>query len=398
MEHFPMQDEAPDSKTATPNSLPKTNGKDDFDKKLARLVPDFGYEFTGDAFRDLCRPLVYLFLGRNDEPLYVGMTGTGIGRPANLRHHVSNARNHCYRVLIYPCKDVKAALKLELFLIRRLRPEYNIKNQPTVRNANRKPDIERASGKAKDNSASTEGRLDFLIDDSLGHTNITTIDRTFFRVWSDSFGYVLGFIYASGNLLKSHYSIKRKEVVDIFQINIYWKAPSILKRIRETISLNKPIARQRINRKHIYRLSFRDREIFARLESFGLCPKENQVLGFPEVPPQYINGFVRGLFDGCGSFYDGQARLTIRSEEFSNGLQAALASVGFASKISMTPISETRTTRTYTLNLSNADNDLEKFYLFLYTGAKLFMLKNREAFEENLSGIKPTRLNKKHTK
>lgn len=88
------------------------------------VVEGAGQSFTGDDFRSLRRPGVYaLMLG--DVCLYIGMGRNVLGRAASEGHHCWLAIRDCDKVLLWPCKSHDAAFKLELILIRRLKPRYN---------------------------------------------------------------------------------------------------------------------------------------------------------------------------------------------------------------------------------------------------------------------------------
>lgn len=100
-----------------------------YDEKLDMLCPSQGIEFKGDVFRSLCGPLVYVLLGDEDLPLYIGMSSNGLSRPCDPRHGALKARSICTSVLIYACKSVYQATALERFLIRKLNPQYNIQNK-----------------------------------------------------------------------------------------------------------------------------------------------------------------------------------------------------------------------------------------------------------------------------
>lgn len=88
------------------------------------VVEGAGQSFTGDDFRSLRRPGVYaLMLG--DVCLYIGMGRNMLGRIGGESHHCWLAIRECDKVLLWPCKTHDAAFKLELILIRRLKPRYN---------------------------------------------------------------------------------------------------------------------------------------------------------------------------------------------------------------------------------------------------------------------------------
>ena len=83
-----------------------------------------GQEFSGEDFRDLLRPGVYVFaLGA--QALYVGASRGLIERAAGAHHHQRRAVSGADKVYLFPCATWKDALKLEAELIARLRPSIN---------------------------------------------------------------------------------------------------------------------------------------------------------------------------------------------------------------------------------------------------------------------------------
>ena len=106
------------------------------------VTSDIGHRFTGDAFRELCGPMVYLF-SKNGKALYVGMSGNGLSRAACRRHaQADRARMECDEVMTWSCKDKASAKRLEEYLIHKLRPIFNQNKRTTY--------IERLLGCSKD--------------------------------------------------------------------------------------------------------------------------------------------------------------------------------------------------------------------------------------------------------
>lgn len=97
----------------------------EFDAHLDEICPSAGLSFDGKEFLKLCGPIVYLFLGPSDSPLYVGKSKNGIGRPSSNSHEAKDVRSHTRTVLVYPCASESQASALERFLIRKLKPRYN---------------------------------------------------------------------------------------------------------------------------------------------------------------------------------------------------------------------------------------------------------------------------------
>ena len=92
------------------------------------VIEDSGAEFTGDAFRLFCGPIVYLFL-RDGKPLYIGMSSAGLSRPGGRVHHKAAARDQADQVKTWSCRTVRDARKLEAILIHQLKPSMNGRGQ-----------------------------------------------------------------------------------------------------------------------------------------------------------------------------------------------------------------------------------------------------------------------------
>lgn len=251
--------------------------------------------------------------------------------------------------------------------------------------------IKRRSRRSARAIAMDKGKIVYQREDSLG--NVKTIrherlkiDRSFFENWSDSLAYLLGLIYTDGNLLKAYFDKNRNKMVVDYRISISQKDPYILNQIKDLLSLNiSPVKLRNNKNSYIYRLDFRDKEVFEKLESFGLCPNKSLKITFPDIPKEYLSGFIRGLFDGDGSYRGGRARLATGSRALANGLKSSLESVGFRARIYETPKSFSREHPSYTVAMQTKKTELARFYLFLYSTAMIFIPRKRKEFENNLA-------------
>lgn len=100
----------------------------ELDEIESLTIAGAGQSFTGSDFRSLRSPGVYALMLK-DVCLYVGMGGNILGRIGGQSHHCFRAIRECDRVLLWPCRSVDAAFKLEIILIRRLKPSYNKANR-----------------------------------------------------------------------------------------------------------------------------------------------------------------------------------------------------------------------------------------------------------------------------
>lgn len=87
-------------------------------------IPGLGQKFSGQDFRDLLRPGVYVFF-KAGAPLYVGSSYSILQRAAYKDHNARTARQECDEVFLFPCVSREAAESLETYLIGRFRPRDN---------------------------------------------------------------------------------------------------------------------------------------------------------------------------------------------------------------------------------------------------------------------------------
>jgi len=113
--------------------------------------------------------------------------------------------------------------------------------------------------------------------------------------WSANFAYAIGLLATDGSLSKDKYHIcftsKDKEQIDNFKkcLNI--------RRIKIGINFGK-------DKIHFaYRSQFGDVSFYKFLLSIGLTPNKSKTIGKILVRQNYFFDFLRGCFDGDGSFY-----------------------------------------------------------------------------------------------
>jgi len=113
--------------------------------------------------------------------------------------------------------------------------------------------------------------------------------------WSSNFAYAIGLITSDGCLSKDgrHILFASKEIV---LINIFKKALNIK---------NKPTkyARGGETEKRYFSLSFGDKVFYQFLLDIGLSPTKSKIIKSVKIPDRFFSDFLRGLFDGDGTFY-----------------------------------------------------------------------------------------------
>lgn len=139
-----------------------------------------------------------------------------------------------------------------------------------------------------------------------GKTNYI-INKRFFKEWSKEMAYVLGFIYAdgclsppwSGNSTIARFSISQKE-------------PEILAKIKKLIGCDKKLyKRNNWPKGLLYTLDIANEIMYEDLLTLGLSPAKSNIIQYPNVPKEYSNHFIRGVFDGDGSVHENKNKLVV---------------------------------------------------------------------------------------
>ncbi len=126
---------------------------------------------------------------------------------------------------------------------------------------------------------------------------VKSYDKNFFKKWSHNMAYILGFIYADGNIVKT----KR----GTHFISIYTADEELLKLIKNILSSEHVISKRSSITGEVFRLQVGSKEWFADLGKIGLVPNKTSRMRLPDIPNKYFGDFVRGYFDGDGNVWTG---------------------------------------------------------------------------------------------
>lgn len=112
--------------------------------------------------------------------------------------------------------------------------------------------------------------------------------------WSSEFAYAIGLLVTDGNLSKDgrHISFVSK---DTEQISNFMKCIGLDVKIGKTVS--------GYDGNYSHRVQFGDVLLYEFLLSIGITPAKSKTVGKVLIPSRYFFDFLRGCFDGDGTFY-----------------------------------------------------------------------------------------------
>jgi intein-encoded DNA endonuclease-like protein len=113
--------------------------------------------------------------------------------------------------------------------------------------------------------------------------------------WSPEFAYAIGLLVTDGNLSpdKRHITFTSK---DLELINNFQKSLKI------NLHIGKKSSGSNTDKKY-YVVQIGDILFYKFLMDIGLTPRKTKTIGAIKVPTKYFYDFLRGHFDGDGSFY-----------------------------------------------------------------------------------------------
>ena len=122
-------------------------------------------------------------------------------------------------------------------------------------------------------------------------------NQDFFKKYSSEMAYILGFLFADGNIIKT----KRNTCFIAF----YTKDRSLLVSMRRAIGSSHKLSKQSSETGHVYRIQIGSLEFFKDLNALGLTENKARRMRMPKIPEKYMGDFIRGYFDGDGSVWSG---------------------------------------------------------------------------------------------
>ena len=157
----------------------------------------------------------------------------------------------------------------------------------------------------------SESRLKALEQEKFKGKKRRLINESFFEPanWSPGMAWVLGLLFADGNLEKSYPVIRLSQ-----------RSPGGLQKVLNLMSSSHMISSKEkrsykgVISGKIYSFKIWNKKIYNDLLKIGLTPAKSRDIKFPQVPSLYMNHFIRGLYDGDGTFYRSSFAGVVTSE------------------------------------------------------------------------------------
>lgn len=130
-------------------------------------------------------------------------------------------------------------------------------------------------------------------------------EKFFDTIDTEEKAYILGFIFADGNVSDSskdkHYRLR---------ITLKQKDANILIKIKSSLNFTGEVHHRELKSKQrnvdgymISELSISNKYLVNRLYELGVVPNKTLVIQYPTIPNHLHRHFIRGFFDGDGSIY-----------------------------------------------------------------------------------------------
>lgn len=227
------------------------------------------------------------------------------------------------------------------------------------------------------------------------------VDDTFFeKINTEEKAYILGFLYADGNLHKNGYHVKLK---------LQERDKYILEKMNKTLKSNKPLyfhKKTKETHQHAYSIVLSNKKMYNDLMNLGLYPNKTYDLKFKNVfSDKLFKHFLRGYFDGDGwvCVYENPNKYKSKKTGILKNNKKTTAEVGFTGTLNMCEFlhdyflkkldieSKIKTDKRTDLRIKSIKIKKQahvlKFYNFIYSDCNIFLNRKKEKFE-NFFNIK----------
>lgn len=251
-----------------------------------------------------------------------------------------------------------------------LKTYLNCGNNSIHENTNNHSDID-CIVKMSDVSQSAANQVTDLEVQRLHDRPRYRINEEFFDSWSEPMAYILGYIYADGNISRDRcrFKISSKDLDHLTKIRDYMECDMLLK-----CKYNKYGS--------WYDLTVSRLHITNRLRELGVIPNKSLTMAYPEIPDQYMSHFIRGYFDGDGSVYKYKNRPNAIQIDFACGSESF---IGRLHDILVSTIGDYYTLvnrRTNYWRIRGNTEGSKKLFNYMYNEATIYMDRKYNRFLE----------------
>jgi intein-encoded DNA endonuclease-like protein len=208
-------------------------------------------------------------------------------------------------------------------------------------------------------------------------------NRAFFKTWSPEMAYILGFLFADGNIIKT----KR----NTHFVSLYTNDLALLSAIKRSLKSEHKLSKSVSKVGGIcYKIQIGSKEYFSDLVNLGLIENKARRMKLPIVPLSYQGDFIRGYFDGDGCVWFGNIHKNRKTKTLSILVCFTSASINFLKEIKFLlntlglnggSVFESKKGNYGRLNLSTQDS--LKLYEIMYNKSdKLFLSRKKLVFEK----------------
>lgn len=199
-----------------------------------------------------------------------------------------------------------------------------------------------------------------------------SLNHNYFKIWNDDMAYILGFIYADGNVKGTQLSIGLSEI-----------DTELLELIKDKLEYEGELKFRKSTKST--RLTIRSCIMTDDLKQLGVIENKSLKTKIPNIPQQYFKDFVRGFFDGDGSIgihmkNQIRTRFFSGSKEFLIELSQRLHDeIG----INIPTISKDRRSECFGINYSTKNSKI----IFNYLYSDKYCMKLNRKYEKFIEGI-----------
>jgi len=208
------------------------------------------------------------------------------------------------------------------------------------------------------------------------------INEDFFSSWNSDMAYIFGLLITDGCISKTKNGS--------YRISLCLNDRDLLLRVAKAMGSDHTITESKYQ-KNMNVLIFGREKIAQDLLRLGMKPRKSLDVKFPKVPKEYLNYFIRGVFDGDGSvYYDLRSKdsplktiFTSGSREFIYALEKVLQGLGMPKRV----IYESGATGkpiSYMFRYSHKDSLRLFNIIYKNIGNQLYMKRKYERFKNTI--------------